>query len=102
MFALADIMTYLEVGASLARRAVNAANQNSPEAPKLQAISRLFADETARLAAQNIMKIVLGTGVLDPAAGGQFLESIKHNELAQSTVNTVQDMDQVADFIFER
>ena len=58
--------------------------------------------KTARLAAPNLLKIVLGTGVLDPAAAGQFLESIKYNELAQSTVNTIQDMDQVADFIFER
>jgi hypothetical protein len=44
----------------------------------------------------------LGTGVLDQAAAGQFMESIAYGDLAQSAVNSIQDMDQVADFVFER
>jgi alkylation response protein AidB-like acyl-CoA dehydrogenase len=102
MFALADMMTYLEVGASLARKAVNADNHSSPEASKLKAMSRLFADETAQLTARNVLKIVWGTGVLDQGAAGQFMESIPYSELAQSAVNSIRDMDQVADFVFER
>ena len=102
MFALADMMTYLEVGASLARKAVDAGKHSSPEASKLKSMSRLFADEAAQLTARNTLKIVWGTGVLDQGAAGQFMESIPYSELAQSAVNSIRDMDQVADFVFER
>ena len=102
MFALADMMAYLEVGASLARKAVAAGKADSPEATKLKAMSRVFADEAARLTANNILKIVLGSGVLDQAAAAQFMESIAFGDLAQSAVNSINDMDQVADFVFER
>jgi alkylation response protein AidB-like acyl-CoA dehydrogenase len=102
MFALADMMAYLEVGASLARKAVAAGKADSPEATKLKAMSRVFADEAARLTANNILKIVLGSGVLDQAAAAQFMESIAYGDLAQSAVNSINDMDQVADFVFER
>jgi hypothetical protein len=81
---------------------VNADNHSSPEASKLKAMSRLFADETAQLTARNVLKIVWGTGVLDQGAAGQFMESIPYSELAQSAVNSIRDMDQVADFVFER
>jgi alkylation response protein AidB-like acyl-CoA dehydrogenase len=102
MFALADMMTYLEVGASLARKAVRLSESGAPEAQKMKAISRIFANETAQLVAQNILKIVLGTGVFDQATAAQYLESIAYSELAQSNVNIIKDMDQVADFVFER
>jgi alkylation response protein AidB-like acyl-CoA dehydrogenase len=96
MFALADMMAYLEVGASLARKAVEAGRMAG------KAMSRVFADEVSRLTANNILKIVMGTGVLDPAAAVQFMESIAYGDLAQSVINSIRDMDQVADFVFER
>jgi alkylation response protein AidB-like acyl-CoA dehydrogenase len=102
MFALADMMTYLEVGASLARKAVNAEKGHSPEASRLKAMSRIFSDEAASLTAKNILKIVLGSGVMDQAAAGQFMESIAYGDLAHSAINSIRDMDLVADFIFER
>jgi alkylation response protein AidB-like acyl-CoA dehydrogenase len=102
MFALADMMAYLEVGASLARKAVEAGKADTPDAARLKAMSRVFADEVSRLTANNILKIVMGTGVLDQAAAGQFMESIAYGDLAQSAVNSIQDMDQVANLVFER
>ena len=90
------------VGASLARKAVAAGKADTPDAARLKAMSRVFADEVSRLTANNILKIVMGTGVLDQAAAGQFMESIACGDLAQSAVNSIQDMDQVADFVFER
>jgi alkylation response protein AidB-like acyl-CoA dehydrogenase len=102
MFALADMMTYLEVGASLARKAVKVSQSGGSEAEKIKAISRIFANETAQLAAHNILKIVSGTGVFDPADVDKFLESVAYHELIQSTRNIVADMDRVADIVFER
>jgi len=102
MFALADIMTYLEIGASLARKAVSVSNKGGSEAEKIKAISRIFANETAQLTAQNILKIVSGTGVFDQAAVDKFLESVAFGELIHSTRNMINDMDRVADFVFER
>jgi alkylation response protein AidB-like acyl-CoA dehydrogenase len=102
MFALADMMTYLEVGASLARKAVRVSQSGGSETEKIKAISRIFANETAQLAAHNILKIVSGTGVFDQESVDKFLESVAHHELMQSTRNIVKDMDQVADIVFER
>ena len=102
MFALADIMTYLEIGASLARKAVSVSNEGGSEAEKIKAISRIFANEAAQLTVQNILKIVSGTGVFDQAAVDKFLESVAFGELIHSSRNMINDMDRVADFVFER
>ena len=102
MFALADMMSYLEIGASLARKAVSVSNAGGAETEKIKAISRIFANETAQLTAQNILKIVSGTGIFDQAAVDKFLESVAFGELIQSTSNIINDMDRVADFVFER
>ncbi len=102
MFALADMMTYLEVGASLARKAVRVSQSGGSETEKIKALSRIFADETTQLAAHNILKIVSGTGVFDQESVDKFMESVAYHELVQSTRNIVKDMDQVADIVFER
>ena len=102
MFALADMMTYLEVGASLTRKAVRISQSGGSESEKINAISRIFANETAQLVARDILEIVSGTGVFDRAAVDRFLESVAYNELIHSTRNIVNDMDQVADIVFER
>ena len=102
MFALADMMTYMEVGASLARKAVRVSQSGGSETEKIKALSRIFADETTQLAAHNILKIVSGTGVFDQESVDKFMESVAYHELVQSTRNIVKDMDQVADIVFER
>jgi alkylation response protein AidB-like acyl-CoA dehydrogenase len=102
MFALADIMTHLEVGASLARKAVGRAGAGSPEAPKTLAVSRLFAAETAQLFSQNILKILLGTGIFGREEVAGFLERISYGEFAYSCQNLIKDMDLVADMVFGR
>jgi alkylation response protein AidB-like acyl-CoA dehydrogenase len=102
MFALADMMTHIEVGASLARKAVGSAARGAPCVEKLKAVSRIFASDTAQLVAQNILKIVLGTGEFDQVAAAAFMDSIAYNELAYSTRNIVKDMDRVSDLVFER
>ncbi len=102
MFALADMMSYLEIGASLARKAVSVSIAGGSETEKIKAVSRIFASETAQLTAQNILKIVLGSGVFDQAAVDKFMESVAFSQLIQGARNIINDMDRVADFVFER
>jgi len=102
MFLLADMMTYVEVGASLARKTVTLSKNGSPETKKFKAISRIFADEVAQLVSQNALKILMGCGVFDQKAALDFMETHSYNQLVCSSLNVINDMDLVADILFAR
>jgi alkylation response protein AidB-like acyl-CoA dehydrogenase len=102
MFLLADMMTYVEVGASLARKTVALSKNGSPETAKFKAISRIFADEVAQLVSQNALKILMGCGVFDQKAAFDFMETHSYNQLVCSGLNVINDMDLVADILFAR
>ena len=102
MFALADMMTYVEVGASMARKAMNLNKTGNPGAEKIKAMSRIFANHTAQLVAQNILKILKGSGAFDRQTVSEFMERVAFNELICSYENIIKDMDIVADILFER
>ena len=102
MFALADMMTYVEVGASMARKAMKLVETGDPGAEKIKAMSRLFANDTAQLVSQNILKILKGSGVFDQQTVSEFMEAVAFNELICSYENIIKDMDIVADILFER
>jgi alkylation response protein AidB-like acyl-CoA dehydrogenase len=101
MFALADMMTYVEVGAALARKAVRLARANEAEAEKFKAMARIFAGEVAQLVNDNGLKIALAAG-LNGSALQAHLNAVAHQELLLAKANWLTDMDRVADFIFER
>ena len=102
MFAMADMMTYVEVGASMARRAKILTETGSPEAEKIRCMSRIFANEVAQLVAQNALKILLGSGEFDHKTVSDWMEKNSYTQLAFSHQNVVNDMDWVADILFER
>jgi alkylation response protein AidB-like acyl-CoA dehydrogenase len=102
MFSLADMMTHVEVGVSLARRADIAGKAGTAEAEKLKAMSRIFANEASQLVAQNILKIVTGSGLFDAKTVSTFLEKVSYNQLLNSYQGVIEDMDKVADILFER
>lgn len=102
MFALADMMTYVEVGASMARKAMKFVETGDPGVEKIKAMSRLFACDTAQLVAQNILKVLKGSGVFDQQTVSEFMETVAFNELTCSYENIIKDMDMVADILFER
>jgi alkylation response protein AidB-like acyl-CoA dehydrogenase len=102
MFLLADMMTYVEVGASLARKTVALSKNGSPETAKFKAMSRIFADEVAQLVSQNALKILMGCGVFDQKAALDFMETHSYNQLVCSGLNVINDMDLVADILFAR
>jgi len=96
MFILADLMTYVEVGAAMGRKAVNATKPDSVT----MAVARIFASEVAKVAQDSAMKILLGSGAFDETAVTPVLQEFAFNELRQSYQHIIADMDEVADALF--
>ena len=102
MFTLADMMTHVEVGTSLARKAVILTKASDSDATKIAAISRIFADEVAQLVIRNALKLLMGTGVFDKTVAADFMQTESYKKLILSSLNVINDMDKVADIVFER
>ncbi len=102
MFALADMMTHVEIGANLARKAARLSESGDAKAEKIKAMSRIFANETSQLVTQNILKIIMGTGIFNQAFVSEFMEKVSYDELISSYENVITDMDRVADTLFKR
>jgi len=102
MFALADMMAHVEVGAGLARKAFDAVQRGVAAAEKMKLISRLFANEAAQMVSQGILKIVMGCGACDLDMTNDFMQKIAYTELTTSCQNIINDMDRLADIVFER
>jgi alkylation response protein AidB-like acyl-CoA dehydrogenase len=102
MFLLADMMTVVEVGAALARKAVALSKSGDPQAEKIRAMSRIFADETAELVSRNTLKILMGSGVFDQDEIQDFMNTHSIHQLIGSSLNIINDMDRVADILFAR
>ncbi|BBO90942.1 acyl-CoA dehydrogenase family protein [Desulfosarcina ovata] len=96
MFALADTMTHVEVGDAMARSAA------SPADGPTMAAARVFAASCARLVADKARLIILGCQTIDAAAADEFLQSLELATLDASCRGSIDDMDRIADHIFER
>jgi hypothetical protein len=96
MFALADMMTHVEVGESMARLAVNEANETN------LATARVFANTCARLVTEKTRLIAMGSDVVTAETADQFLPSLDLTALEGSYRGLIDDMDRIADHIFER
>jgi alkylation response protein AidB-like acyl-CoA dehydrogenase len=102
MFALADMMVHVEIGAALAAKAAAAVQSNRPEAEKLRLMSTVFAHECFQLVQRNVSMIIYGTGTLEDAAVKEFLASVTLEDPVASFRNIIPVMDRVADILFER
>jgi alkylation response protein AidB-like acyl-CoA dehydrogenase len=102
MFTLADMMTHVEVGASFARKAAALAQAGDPEAEKIKAMSRIFADEVAQLVLRGAQKIMFGCGVFDQNTAAEFMDTAALNAFIGSAQNVIHDMDLAAGKLFER
>ena len=102
MFALSDMMTYVEVGAALSRKAVKLDKAGDGEADKVKAMARIFAGEVTHVVGENALKIVSATGSADAEAINRFLEDIAYQDMLGSRLHWAVDMDKLADIIFER
>ena len=102
MFALADLMTFVEVGASLARKASTLATEGHPLATKYRAMSRIFAHEVAQKTTQTIPLVLTGTGVLTADQMDAYLQESDVAAMMRGYNHIITEMDSVADFLFER
>jgi alkylation response protein AidB-like acyl-CoA dehydrogenase len=96
MFALADMMAHVEVGEALGRRAVERADDIT------KAAARVFANTCARLVAEKTRLIALGSDAVEAPAADRFLQSLDLPLLEDSCRGVIDDMDRIADHIFER
>jgi alkylation response protein AidB-like acyl-CoA dehydrogenase len=102
MFALADMMSHVEVGASLAKKAASLTHANALEAEKYQITSRLFAREVAQLLIKSIPMIVTGTDSVKPQEASDFLAQVDYHALVSGQKGVLTDMDSMADILFAR
>ncbi len=102
MFMLADMMAWVEVGASLARKAAGSDHSTDVQAEKVRLISRLFAGEVARMVTDNVLRIITGCGVFEQQESADLLTAMAFNELSTGCRDMLADMDRLADIVFER
>jgi len=103
MFALADMMSQLEVGASLARKAAALSQQGAAGEAKYRIMSRLCAQETAGFFCKKIPLLLMGLETFSPQDAREFLAKIDYEDLLlTSHRGVVSDMDRLADILFER
>lgn len=102
LFTLADMMTHVEVGASLARKAVRLSRAGDSGAEKIRLMSRIFAEETGRLVWTNAARVLLGSGLMTADQATEFFEGAGAENLMLAGFNVIRDMDAVADILFER
>jgi alkylation response protein AidB-like acyl-CoA dehydrogenase len=102
MFDLADLMAHVEVGVAVARRADALAAAGDPQAERAALVARIFAREVCELLERNSLRILTGTGDIDPAAAAASLAEIRYGEFAESCRRLIKDMDRLADIVFGR
>jgi alkylation response protein AidB-like acyl-CoA dehydrogenase len=102
MFCLADMMTYVEVGISMARKAKCLIQSKSSQAEKIVTISRVFASEVAERITRNSIKIFAGSGLPDTEIPASLKGSNGYGGFTASCSGLIQDMDAVADIVFGR
>jgi len=101
MFCLADMMTYVEVGVAMARKAKRLVGQDAVRAKKIETMSRIFASDVAELVARNSMKIVVGSGMNERTLS-ELKEKIDYGTLTATYRDLIKDMNTVADILFAR
>jgi len=102
MLCLADMMTYVEIGVSMARKASRVVKEDAPEARKIVIMSRVFASEVAEVVAKNAMKIIMGSGLADEQSTSELKKKIGYEGLMKSYSGLIKDMDAISDILFDR
>jgi len=102
MFALADMMTHVEIGASLARRAFLKMEAGEADAEKTRLASKIFANETVGIVTRNMTEILRGAGAFDEEDIASFLTSVSYESMGLSARGVIADMDRFADILFGR
>ena len=98
MFELAEIMTYVEVGAAMVRKAQRLIASDGKSADKMVLISRLFAAEVGARAAHNLHRIVHGADAFDDAKKEELSGAITL-DVRQYEKGTIAAMDRLLTYV---
>lgn len=101
MFALADMITWVEIGCVFAKKASVLLAKGDLKAEKTAAMSRVFAADVCQIAANNGALVALSTKAMDNVASKSLLEQIGCDELMAARTNVFDDMDQISSYLFE-
>ncbi len=102
MFDLADLMAHVEIGVAVARRADALGAAGDPRSERAGLVARIFAREVCELFERCSLRILTGTGGIEPAVAADCLAEIHFSEFAGSCCNVIKDMDRLADIVFGR
>ena len=102
MFDLADLMAHVEVGAAVVRKAAALAAAGDAQAERAALTAHIFAWEAGQLFVRNALRILSGTGDIEPEAVARALAEIRFSDLAAGSPNVIRDMDRLADIVFGR
>ena len=102
MFTLADMMTHVEVGAAMARKAADAAKKADAQAERLTLTARILAHQVSELVERNMRTVLYDCQALDESQIAEFLAAQNHNRMLTSAKGVVPAMDRLADIIFKR
>jgi alkylation response protein AidB-like acyl-CoA dehydrogenase len=102
MFALADMMTQVEIGASVGRKAARLAQADAPGASQASLVALVFADMTAQMVENKVATIIKGSGALDDERISAFYSDANLARLADSSKGLIPAMDALTDIFFER
>ncbi len=94
MFQLAELMTHVEIGAAMGRKAAKSSDDI------IKAKARIFANEVAKTAQESAMHILEGSGNFDGETVSNTLPAADKEAFDQSYRGIIADMDMVAKHIF--
>lgn len=96
MFLLADMITHVETGAALAKKAATDGDQ-----AVLKTAARIFAHDTARLMDDGVRQIALGSGAFSADEAAVLLSDPLFEAYNVGCQNLIVDMDDLAAIIFK-
>lgn len=102
MFALADMMTQVEVGLSLLKKTQTLCETGDRQAERYRLISRIFASEVARMVGEKLVEVLMGGGLFNVEQMAEFGKTVALEKLIFASYHRFSDMDRLADWVFER
>ncbi len=102
MFALADMMTQVEVGMSLLKKTQGLCEVGDREADRYRLICRIFASEVARMVGEKLVEVLMGGGLFNVAQMAEFGKTVALEKLTFASYHRFSDMDRLTDMVFER
>ncbi len=102
MFILSDMIAWVEVGAALIRKTAQAITGNDPQAEKMRLMARIFTAELAAVVTTKVREILLGSDAYDTITYNEFETYAGLDALIPSTIGIINDMDALANIIFDR